>query len=51
MAALQTVVDLLRATNLTAVVESLVRMNLHFPEVDMVKVEEGSDATKDLRAI
>jgi hypothetical protein len=43
--------DLLRARSLASAVESLVRTKSHFPEVDMVKVEEGPDAAKDLGAI
>jgi hypothetical protein len=31
--------------------ESLVRVKSHHPEVDMVKVGEGPDTTKDLKAI
>jgi hypothetical protein len=44
-------VDLLRATSLTGATESLVRLKSHFPEVDMVKVEEGPDITKDLQVV
>jgi hypothetical protein len=44
-------VDLLRVTILIAVKESLVRVKSHFPEVDMVKVGEGPDTTKDLHVV
>jgi hypothetical protein len=33
------------------VTESLVRVKSHFSEVDMVKVGEGPDETKDLKVI
>jgi hypothetical protein len=51
LAAPQKLVGLLRVTSLTASTELLVRVKLHFPKVDMVKVREGPDAMKDLRAI
>jgi hypothetical protein len=51
LAAPQKLVDLLRATRLTAATESLVRLKSHFPEVDMVKVEEVPDITKDLQVV
>jgi hypothetical protein len=51
LAAPQKLVDLLRATSLTAATESLVRLKSHFPEVDMVKIEEGPDITKDLQVV
>jgi hypothetical protein len=37
--------------SLTAVTESQVRVKSHFPEVDMVKVGEGANATKDLQVV
>jgi hypothetical protein len=43
--------DPLKATSLPAATEVLVRVKSHHPEVDMVKAEEGSDTTKDLKAL
>jgi hypothetical protein len=43
--------DLLKVTSLEAATEELVRVKLHYPEVDMVKVGEGLDTTKDLKAL
>jgi hypothetical protein len=44
-------VDLLKATSLTASTESLVQVKSHHPDVDMVKVEEVPDVVKDLKAV
>jgi hypothetical protein len=44
-------VDLLRATSLTAETELLVRVKSHHSEVDMVKVREGPDVIKDLKVV
>lgn len=44
-------VDLLKATSLTAAIETLVRVKSHHPDVDTVKVGEGPDATKDLKIV
>jgi chromosome segregation ATPase len=43
--------DLLKATSLAAAMEVLVRLKSHCPEVDMIKVREGSYTTKDLKAL
>jgi hypothetical protein len=51
MCAPQKLVVLLRVTSLTTAMESLVRVKSHFPEVDMVKVGEGLDVSKDLKAV
>jgi hypothetical protein len=42
---------LLKATSLEAATDVLVRVKSHHPEVDMVKVGEGADTTKDLKAL
>jgi hypothetical protein len=36
---------------LAAVLDALVRVKSHHPDVDMVKVKEGADTTKDLKAL
>jgi hypothetical protein len=41
--------DLLKAMSLASATEALVRVRLHYPGVDMVKVREGADTTKDLK--
>jgi hypothetical protein len=51
LAAPQKLIDHLKATSLTATTTSLVRVKSHHPEVDIVKVEEGPDTTKDLKAV
>jgi hypothetical protein len=51
LAAPQKLVDLLKAKTLTAATELLVQQKSHHPEVDMVKVGEGPDATKDLKVV
>jgi chromosome segregation ATPase len=51
LAAPENLVNLLKATSLTAATESLMRVKSHHPDVDMVKVGEGPDATKDLRVV
>jgi hypothetical protein len=42
---------LLRATGLAAVADALVRVKYHYPEVDMAKIKEGADTTKNLQAL
>jgi hypothetical protein len=42
---------LLRATGLAAVIDALVRVKSHYPEVDMTKIKGGADTTKDLQAL
>jgi hypothetical protein len=42
---------LLRATSLAATTDALVRVKSHYPDVDMAKVKEGADTTKDLKAL
>jgi hypothetical protein len=42
---------LLRATSLAATIDALVRVKSHYPDVDMAKVKEGADTTKDLKAL
>jgi hypothetical protein len=51
LATAQKLVDSLRVMSLTATTESLVRVKSHHPEVDMVKVGEGPDVTKDLKVV
>jgi hypothetical protein len=51
LAAPQKLVDLLRAMSLTVAMESLVRVKSHQSEVNMVKVGEGPDVTKDLKVV
>jgi hypothetical protein len=43
--------DLLKATSLAATTEALVQVKSHYPDVDMVKVGESSDTTKDLKSL
>jgi hypothetical protein len=42
---------LLRATDLAAATDALVRDKSHYPEVDMAKIKGGADTTKDLQAL
>jgi hypothetical protein len=42
---------LLKATSLAMATNALVRVKSHYPEVDKVKVGEGADTTKDLKAL
>jgi hypothetical protein len=42
---------LLRVTGLAAAADALVTVKSHYPEVDMVKIKEGADTTKDLQAL
>jgi hypothetical protein len=42
---------LLRATNLAAATDVLVRVKSHYPDIDMAKVGGGADTTKDLKAL
>jgi hypothetical protein len=42
---------LLRANSLAAATEALVRVKSHYPDVNMAKVKEGADTTKDLKAL
>jgi hypothetical protein len=42
---------LLRATGLAAATDALVRVKSHYPEVDMAKIKDGADTTKDLQAL
>jgi hypothetical protein len=42
---------LLKATILAAATNALVRVKSHHPDVDIVKVKEAADATKDLKAL
>jgi hypothetical protein len=42
---------LLMATGLAAATDALVRVNCHYPEVDMAKIKGGADTTKDLQAL
>jgi hypothetical protein len=39
---------LLRATSLAAATDALVRVQSHYPDVDMAKIKGGADTTKDL---
>jgi hypothetical protein len=36
---------------LAAATDALVRVKSHYPGVDMTKVKEGADTTKDLKAL
>jgi hypothetical protein len=36
---------------LAAATDALVRVNSHYPEVDMAKIKGGADTTKDLQAL
>jgi hypothetical protein len=47
LAAPEKLLDLLKATRLVAAKETLVRVKSHYPDVDMVKVGEGPNVTKD----
>jgi chromosome segregation ATPase len=42
---------LLRATSLAAATDALVRVKSHYLEVDMAKIKDGADTTKDLQAL
>jgi hypothetical protein len=42
---------LLRATDLAAATDALVRVQSHYPNVDMAKIKGGADTTKDLQAL
>jgi hypothetical protein len=42
---------LLRATGLAATTDALVRVKSHYPEVNMTKIKDGADTTKDLHAL
>jgi hypothetical protein len=50
LAAPEKLVDLSKATILTAATESLVRVKSHHHDLDMIMVGEGPDASKDLKA-
>jgi hypothetical protein len=51
IAAPEKLLDLLKATSLAAATEALVRVKSHYPDVDMVKVGDSSNRTKDLKAL
>jgi hypothetical protein len=51
LAAPKELLDLLKATSLAAATEALVRVKYHYPDVDMVKVGEGLDVTKDSKVV
>jgi hypothetical protein len=42
---------LLGATSLAAATDALVRVESHYPDVDMAKIKGGADTTKDLQAL
>jgi hypothetical protein len=42
---------LLMATGLAAASDALMRVNSHYPKVDMTKIKGGADITKDLHAL
>jgi hypothetical protein len=42
---------LLRAASLAAATDALVRVKSHYPDVDMAKIKEGADTTKNLQAL
>jgi hypothetical protein len=42
---------LLRATGLAAATDALVRVKSYYPEVDMTKIQGGTDTRKDLHAL
>jgi hypothetical protein len=42
---------LLKATSLAAATDALVRVESHYPDIDMAKVKGGADTTKDLKAL
>jgi hypothetical protein len=45
------ILTLLRATSLAAAKDALVRVKSHYLDVDMAKIKEGADTTKDLKAL
>lgn len=45
------VTELLRASSLTAAVETLVRVKSHYPEVNVTQVGDGPNQEVDLKAI
>ena len=51
LAAPEKLLNLLKATSLAAATEVLVRVKSHYPDIDMVKVGEGPDATKDPKVV
>jgi hypothetical protein len=51
IAAPEKLLDLLKATSLAATMEALIRVKSYYTDVDMVKVGEGSDTMKDLKAL
>jgi hypothetical protein len=42
---------LLRATGLASATDVLVRVKSHYPEVDITKIKDNADTTKDLQAL
>jgi hypothetical protein len=42
---------LLGATSLAAATDALVRVESHYPDVDMAKIKGGANTTKDLQAL
>jgi uncharacterized protein YybS (DUF2232 family) len=42
---------LLRTTGLAPATDALVRVKSHYPEVEMTKIKDGADTTKDLQAL
>jgi coenzyme F420-reducing hydrogenase gamma subunit len=42
---------LLRATDLAAATDALVRVKSHYPEVDMTNIKGAADTTKDLHTL
>jgi hypothetical protein len=40
-----------RAMSLAAAIDVLVRVNSHYPDIDMAKIKGGADTTKDLQAL
>jgi hypothetical protein len=42
---------LLRATGLASATDALVRVKSHYLEVDMTKIKDGANTTKDLQAL
>jgi hypothetical protein len=42
---------LLKAASLAAATDALVRVNSHYPDINMAKVKAGPDAEKDLTAL
>jgi chromosome segregation ATPase len=51
LAAPEKLLDLLKTTSLAVATEVLVRVKSNYPDIDMVKVGEGSDATKDPKVL